>query len=50
MESISTVQTVENKIGSNRSASREAKEKDLMKLNFLETVRGEERTRPKYKQ
>jgi hypothetical protein len=35
------VQNVENKIGSNWSGKEEQKKKDLRKLNFLETVRGE---------
>jgi hypothetical protein len=42
-ESISAVQNVENKIGSNWSGSRKKEKwkKDLRELNFLETVRGE---------
>jgi hypothetical protein len=46
-ESIYTVQTVENKIGSNRSRSKsEEKKTDLRKLNFLETVSRELRYVP----
>jgi hypothetical protein len=46
MEFISTVQTVENKIGSYWCASKEKEEKDWRKLNFLETVRRERSAPP----
>jgi hypothetical protein len=45
-ESIYTVRTVEDKIGSNRNRSKSEEKMDLRKLNLLETVRRELRYVP----